>query len=88
VLAVGEWTKEAPRGAVGRVSFSLTQSREITRLNGVAVDRVAGDDLRNIGAAYVQLPIVAGSYQVSVEARTAGGCAVGIDRPMTMVVTP
>jgi hypothetical protein len=75
------------------VLFSLTQSREpvtmvITRLNGVAVDRVAGDDLRNIGAAYVQLPIVAGSYQVSVEARTAGGCAVGIDRPMTMVVTP
>lgn len=76
---------------MGRVLFSLTESREpvievITRLNGVIADRLTGDDLRKVGATYVQLPVLRGNYTVSVEARAANGCSDGESRPMTVTV--
>jgi hypothetical protein len=76
---------------MGRVLFSLLQSRDpvvavITKMNGVERDRIEGLDLRKVPGAYIQLPTVAGSYALSVEARTAAGCSALADRPMTVVV--
>jgi hypothetical protein len=90
-LAVGDWTRSAPRGGLGRVLFSLSQSTRpvttvITRLNDIERDRVEGSDLRKVAGAYIQLPTVKGTYQISVEARDALGCSDGVNRPMTVLV--
>ena len=90
-LIVGDWQRTVSIGANGRVTYSLLNSKNpvttlIVNLGGVETDRVTGSDLRKIAGSYFRVPSVRGSYMLSVEARDAGGCSDGANRPMTVVV--
>ena len=91
MIAVGDWARTVSPGAYGWVTYSLLQSRDpvttlLVRFDGLEQDRLTANDLRRVGASYVSTPIRLGSYALSVEARTAAGCAATIDRPMTVVI--
>jgi hypothetical protein len=58
----------------------------IVKFNGVEKDRLTAVDLRKVAGHYFDVGSERGRFTLTVEARDAGGCSAGSNRPMTVTV--